>query len=404
MSSPTAAVSQALERLLSMAVKLGASDVHLKAGSAPRARVDGTLVSFGSEKPIAADLIRKWAEHMTSQAVFRELLEEREADFAYQVPGLARFRVNAHHQRGAMGLVMRVVPQVVRGVIELGLPDVLNTICEAKRGLVLVTGATGSGKSTTLAAMVDHVNTVGAVNIVTIEDPIEFAFRDKSATILQREVGMDTKSFAKALRSALRQDPDVILIGEMRDLETIKIALTAAETGHLVFSTLHTSSAVETVSRIISAFPPHQQENARRQLANTLLSVVTQRLVPAQQGGRIAACEILRTSSRVRELIVDAERTLEIHESMELNQVTLGTQSFDQALMSLMNSGKITREVALSYADSPDDMRLKLEGVSSSTDQGYTPAKSTQSAKGNPPEHSRRKEHRGTDDDGIERF
>ncbi|MBM66692.1 MAG: type IV pili twitching motility protein PilT [Myxococcales bacterium] len=400
MPNTDSALREALEKLLARAVKLGASDVHLKAGSTPRARMDGKLVSFGSEKPLAADLIRKWAELMTSQAVFRELLEEREVDFAYQIPGMARFRVNAHHQRGAMGMVMRIVPQVVRGVVELGLPEVLNSICEAKRGLILVTGATGSGKSTTLAAMVDHVNAIDAVNIVTIEDPVEFAFRDKSATILQREVGMDTKSFAKALRSALRQDPDVILIGEMRDLETIKIALTAAETGHLVFSTLHTSSAVETVSRVISAFPPHQQENARRQLANVLLAVVTQRLVPTGNEGRIAACEIMRSSSRVRELIVDAERTHEIHESMEQNQVTLGTQTFDQALMNLLNSEQITRDVALAFADSPDDMRLRMDGVRSSTDQGYTPAKSPSPNEG-PASRSRGP---GGDDDGIERF
>jgi twitching motility protein PilT len=366
------AVGQSLEKLLELAVKAGASDVHLKTGSPPKIRLHGSLKGFATKSALSADRVMLWAQAMMTGDLAKRFLAEREIDFAYQIPGVARFRVNAHFQRGAAGLVLRIVPSIVRSVVELSLPEVLLEICDEKRGMVLVTGATGSGKSTTLAAMLDHINATQPVNIVTIEDPVEFAFRDKRAIIIQREVGSDTMSFNRALRSALRQDPDVILIGEMRDLETIEIAMKAAETGHLVLSTLHTNGAHETVNRIITTFPPHQQEHVRRQLSEVLRAVVSQRLVPTvDDGGRIAACEVLRNSLRIKELIQDASRTHEIPESMEQTHVTLKTQTFDQALLALLVSGKITHATALGYANSPDDLSLRISGVSSSNDSRW---------------------------------
>ena len=382
---------EALDRLLELASKADASDIHLKAGTPPKARVRGQLVPFGSKSSLSSDLLRRWALGMMGKSRYQEFCEKKEMDFAYQVPGVARFRVNAHFQRGAIGLVMRLVPSVVRSIVELQLPDVLHEICQDKRGLVLVTGATGSGKSTTLAAMIDHINASKSENIVTIEDPVEFAFRDKRSSIIQREVGEDTHGFGPALRSALRQDPDVILIGEMRDLETVEIALKAAETGHLVLSTLHTNGAQETVNRVIGVFPPHQQANVRRQLAQVLNAVVSQRLVPTADGkGRIAACEILRSSLRIKELIQDPERVHEISESLEQTTVTLRTQTFDQALLTLLNKGKISYDTALAYANSPDDLVLRISGVSGSGDGDYDPATTPE------PEPDA--------DDGIERF
>ncbi len=389
--------TDALDKLLEMAVDAGASDVHLKAGSTPKVRLRGALAPFGTKASLSSDILKNWALAMMGKERFATFLESLEIDFAYQIPGVARFRVNAHHQRGAVGLIMRVVPSIVRSVVELHLPEVLHEICEEKRGLVLVTGATGSGKSTTLAAMIDHINATEPVNIVTIEDPVEFAFRDKRATIVQREVGQDTHDFNRALRSALRQDPDVILIGEMRDMETVEIAMKAAETGHLVLSTLHTNGAHETINRVIGVFPPHQQENIRRQLAQIIKGVVSQRLVPTKDGkGRIAACEILRASLRIKELIQDPERTHEIPESMEQTQVTLRTQTFDQALLQLLKAGKITYDTALAYANSPDDLALRISGVSGSSDGDYDkPKPGAAQTKGG---------KRPPADDGIERF
>ena len=384
-----------LDQLLEKAVAAGASDVHLKAGSVPKVRLRGSLTPFGTKQSLSSELLRNWALAMMGKERYGFFMNELELDFAYQVPGIARFRVNAHHQRGAVGLIMRVVPSIVRSIVELQLPEVIHEICEEKRGLVLVTGATGSGKSTTLAAMIDHINSTSPVNIVTIEDPVEFAFRDKRSSIIQREVGSDTNSFNRALRSALRQDPDVILIGEMRDMETVEIAMKAAETGHLVLSTLHTNGAHETINRVIGVFPPHQQENIRRQLAQIIKGVVSQRLVPTKDGrGRIAACEVMRASLRIKELIQDPERSHEIPESMEQTHVTLKTQTFDQALMQLLKAGKITYDTALAYANSPDDLALKISGVSGSSDGDYDkPAAAPKPAPQAPPP-----------DDGIERF
>ena len=384
-----------LDQLLEKAVSAGASDVHLKAGSPPKVRLRGGLTPFGTKSGLSAELLKNWALRMMGKERFGIFQQDLEMDFAYQVPGVARFRVNAHHQRGAVGMVMRVVPSVVRSIVELQLPEVIHDICEEKRGLVLVTGATGSGKSTTLAAMIDHINSTSALNIVTIEDPVEFAFRDKRSSIIQREVGADTTNFNRALRSALRQDPDVILIGEMRDMETVEIAMKAAETGHLVLSTLHTNGAYETINRVIGVFPPHQQENIRRQLAQIIKGVVSQRLVPTKDGkGRVAACEVMRASLRIKELIQDPERAHEIPESMEQTHVTLRTQTFDQALLQLLKEGKITYDTALAYANSPDDLALRISGVSGSGEDDFEQTVVAQ-AKTEPPTPL---------DDGIERF
>jgi twitching motility protein PilT len=290
-------------------------------------------------------------------------------DLAYGVPGLGRFRVNIFQQRGTIGVVLRVIPFKIQSIEQLMLPKILEKIAAEQRGLVLVTGTTGSGKSTTLAAMIDQINATETCHIMTIEDPIEFLIRDKRSIVNQREVGVDTMSFGQALKSALRQDPDVILVGEMRDLETIETALTAAETGHLVMSTLHTLDATETINRIISAFPPYQQKQVRLQLGSVLKSVISQRLVPRADGkGRVPAIEVLLATGRVRELIEDKDRTKEIPDAIAQGHQTYGTQTFDQSLMSLVRQNIITYEEAHRQATNPDDFALRFSGISATSD------------------------------------
>jgi twitching motility protein PilT len=295
-----------------------------------------------------------------------------EVDLAYGVPGLGRFRVNVFQQRGTIGAVLRVIPFKILTVRDLLLPTVLESIALEQRGLILVTGTTGSGKSTTLAAMIDHINANETNHIMTIEDPIEFLIRDKRSIVNQREVGVDTMSFSQALKSALRQDPDVILVGEMRDLETIETALTAAETGHLVMSTLHTLDATETINRIISVFPPYQQKQIRLQLASVIKAVISQRLVPREDGkGRIAAVEILKATARVRELIEDKDRTKEIPEAIAQGHQTYGMQTFDQSLMWLVKNGLVGYEEARRQATNPDDFALRFSGISGTSDSKW---------------------------------
>jgi twitching motility protein PilT len=292
-----------------------------------------------------------------------------EVDLAYGVPGLGRFRVNVFQQRGTLGAVLRVIPFKVMTIRDLLLPTVLETIALEERGLILVTGTTGSGKSTTLAAMIDHINANETDHIMTIEDPIEFLIRDKRSIVNQREVGVDTISFSQALKSALRQDPDVILVGEMRDLETIETALTAAETGHLVMSTLHTLDATETINRIVSVFPPYQQKQVRLQLASVLKAVISQRLVSRSDGkGRVAAVEVMKNTARVRELIEDKDRTKEITDAIAQGHQAYGTQTFDQSLMSLVRQNIITYEEAHRQATNPDDFALRFSGISATSD------------------------------------
>ena len=293
-------------------------------------------------------------------------------DLAHGIPGLGRFRVNVFQQRGTIGIVFRVIPFGVKTIEQLHLPKVVETIAEEHRGLILVTGTTGSGKSTTLAAMLEYINSQRTAHIMTVEDPIEFLIRDRRSIVNQREIGVDTHTFANALRAALRQDPDVILVGEMRDFETIETALTAAETGHLVLSTLHTLDATETINRIVSAFPPYQHKQVRLQLASVLRAVISQRLVPRSDGkGRVPALEVMRVNARIRECIGDKDRTKEIPEAIAKGFTNYGMQTFDQSLMSHVKSGLITYEEALKHVSNPDDFALRFRGIASTSDSQW---------------------------------
>jgi twitching motility protein PilT len=345
--------------LESLAAREG-SDLHVKVGSPPMIRVDGDLIPLPDiERLRPADTERAIAQILDDPERLREFASEGEVDFAFGIPNLARFRVNAFRQRGSISIVCRRIPYGVTTIAELGLPDVVRQTADEPRGIVLVTGTTGSGKSTTLAAMVDHINETSPRHIVTIEDPIEFLHRDKRSLINQREVGADTGSFARALRRVLRQDPDVILIGEMRDEETVRTALSAAETGHLVLSTLHTADAAETLNRIVDFFPPYQHGQVRTMIASTLQGVIAQRLVPAIGGGRVAALEVLRTTGRVRDAILGIGNVAELSEIISEGSY-YGMQTFDQALFELVSSGRITREAAIAAASSTQDFKLML--------------------------------------------
>jgi twitching motility protein PilT len=356
-----------LDHILALAVRSGTSDVHLKAGLPPMFRISGSLRPVKDAPRLSAEEIGRMSVSMMS-GVHKEIFKkELDVDLAYSVQGLGRFRVNVYQQRGVMGVVARVINSTILSIRDLHLPAVIEKIASDERGLILVTGTTGSGKSTTLAAMVDHINTNKTSHVMTIEDPIEYIHRDKRSLINQREVGADCVEFSKGLRAALRQDPDVILIGEMRDRETIEVALSAAETGHLVMSTLHTLNATETISRVISAFEPHHQQHVRRQLSGVLKAILSQRLVPRADGkGRVAAIEILRATKRVQEMIEDEERTKEIPDAMAAGATTYGMQTFDQALMFLLKNRYITYEEALRQCENPDDFALRVSGVSSS--------------------------------------
>jgi twitching motility protein PilT len=295
--------------------------------------------------------------------------ESQEVDLAYSVPGLGRFRCNIFQQRGTVGMVLRVIPMTIRTIEELGLPAVLKKVAEEERGLVLVTGTTGSGKSTTLAGLIDHINRTRSAHVMTVEDPIEFLHRDHRSMVNQREVSVDTRSFAQALRSALRQDPDVILVGEMRDFETIETGLLAAETGHLVFSTLHTLDATETINRIIAVFPPHQQKQIRLQLASVLKAVISQRLMPRADGnGRAPAVEVMISTPFIRDAIVDKEKTHLIHGAIAAGTSQYGMQTFDQSIFGLFEQGLVSYEEALRWASNVDEFKLKVQGIATTSD------------------------------------
>jgi len=355
--------------LLKIAVERKASDLHLKVGSHPVIRIDGDLTPLGDLKRLMQEDTIAMAFSMMNARQKQRFKEELEIDIAYSVPGLGRFRCNVFQQRGAVGLVLRVIPARIQSVRELMLPLVLEKICEERRGMVLCTGTTGSGKSTTLAAMIDYINASRAEHIVTVEDPIEFLHRDKKSIVNQREIDVDTRNFAGALRSALRQDPDVILVGEMRDYETIETALLSAETGHLVFSTLHTLDATETINRIISVFPPHHQKQIRIQLAQVLKAVISLRLVPRADGiGRVPAAEVLISTAYIRDCIENKEKTKFIREQISLGTSQYGMQTFDQSLYQLYKSGLVTLDEALARASNPDEFRLKLQGVQFTSD------------------------------------
>jgi len=355
--------------LLKIAVERKASDIHLKVGSHPIIRVDGQLEPLSDLKRLMQEDTVAMAFSIMNARQKQRFKEELETDIAYSVPGLGRFRCAIFQQRGSVGLVLRVIPARIFGVRELMLPQVLEAIAEERRGLVLCTGTTGSGKSTTLAAMIDHINSTRSEHIVTIEDPIEFLHRDKRSLVNQREIDVDTRGFSGALRAGLRQDPDVILVGEMRDYETIETSLLAAETGHLVFSTLHTLDATETVNRIISVFPPHHQKQIRIQLSQVLKAVISLRLVPRADGiGRVPAVEVMISTPYIRECIEQKEKTKFIREQIALGTSQYRMQTFDQSLFQLYKNGLITLDEALRRATNPDEFKLKIQGVQFTAD------------------------------------
>ena len=358
-----------IDELLKTAVASGASDLHLKVGSYPMMRVSGTLVVASEEKRLDRPDTEAMANTILSDDQRAKFQASQEVDLAYSIPGLGRFRCNVFQQRGTVGLVLRVIPTRIKTIDELGLPPVLKHIAQEERGLVLVTGTTGSGKSTTLAAMIDHINSTRAAHIMTVEDPIEYLHRDHHSLVNQREVNVDTKSFSQALRSALRQDPDVILVGEMRDHETVETALLAAETGHLVFSTLHTLDATETINRIIAVFPPHQQRQVRIQLASVLKGAISQRLMPRADGlGRVPAVEVMISTAFIRDAIVDKDKTSLIHSAIAAGTSQYGMQTFDQSIFGLYQQGFVTLEEALRWASNVDEFKLKIQGISTTAD------------------------------------
>ncbi|HYL61239.1 MAG TPA: type IV pilus twitching motility protein PilT [Candidatus Methylomirabilis sp.] len=360
----------AIDDLLRRAVENKASDLHLKVGNHPYLRVDGILNPIADVPRITPEEMLSMAFSMMTNRQKQKFKETAELDMAYGVAGLGRFRVNVFQQRGNVGMVLRVIPTKIRTIEELNLPIVIDKICEEQRGLVLVTGTTGSGKSTTLAAMIDRVNSLRPEHIITIEDPIEYLHRDKKGFINQREVEVDTSTFSTALRAALRQDPDVILVGEMRDLETISTALLAAETGHLVLSTLHTLDATETIQRIIAVFPPPEQKQIRLQLAGTLKAVISQRLVRKSDGqGRVPAVEVMVSTGYIRDCIINPDKTRMIRDAIAAGTSQYGMQTFDQSIFDLYSRNLITLEEALMRASNPDDFRLRVQGVRSSADQ-----------------------------------
>jgi twitching motility protein PilT len=349
-----------IDNALRTLVEVGGSDLHLKVPVPPLTRLDGELRPIDGADPLTpADTETAVATMLTDPVKLKELADEHEADFSYSVPGVARFRVNAFRQRGSLSLVCRAVPHTIRTIPELMLPPVITELADQERGIILLTGTTGSGKSTTLAAMIDHINRTYSKHIVTIEDPIEFLHHDHKSIINQREVGQDTLSFKRALRRVLRQDPDVILIGEMRDEETVHTALSAAETGHLVLSTVHTVDAGETVNRIIDFFPPHMHQQVRAMLAGTLKGIVSQRLVRSTDGGRLATCEVLRMTGRVRDMIMDPQLTGRLTEVVS-EGAYYGMQTFDQALFEHVKAGRVDITQALRAATSPHDFKLLL--------------------------------------------
>jgi twitching motility protein PilT len=359
-----------IDELLRAATHFGASDLHCKAGSQPFMRIGGELRPIASAPRLTQEDTLDMAFSMMSNRQKQRFKEANEADIAYGVSGLGRFRANIFQQRGTVGMVLRVIPDRVRSITDLGLPPVVERIAEEQRGLVLVTGTTGSGKSTTLAAIIDYINSTRGGHVITIEDPIEFLHRDKKSFVTQREVDVDTRSFAEALRGALRQDPDVILVGEMRDHETIETALTAAETGHLVLSTLHTLDATETVRRIVSSFTPHLQKSVRIQLAGILKAVISMRLVRSDEGaGRVPAAEVMVSTGLIRDYIINEEKTALIRDAIASGTSQYGMQTFDQSLFALQHAGLITMEEALRGASNPDEFRLRVAGIRSASDQ-----------------------------------
>ncbi len=337
------------------------SDLHLKSGSQVRVRIHGVLKILGKDT-VSAEMMDKLAQEIMTADQYEKLLTDRSLDFSYVLGSENRFRVNFFYQMDGLSAVLRIIPVEILSLDDLNLPPVLKTFTEIQRGLVLVTGVTGSGKSTTLAALIDKINRETKKHIITVEDPIEFVHKDRGCLINQRGIGQDAHSFSDALRAALREDPDIILVGEMRDLETIDIALHAANTGHLVFSTLHTLDAKETIDRIVGMFGNEEQNRIRMSLASVLEGIISQRLIPTKKGGRIAGIEVLKKTARIEQLIAE-NRDSEIPDALFEGKEIYGTQTFDQALLDLVRNGEITNKIALEYATNPADMKLKMQGV-----------------------------------------
>ena len=395
-----------LNDILKVALKGGASDIHLKSGLPPMFRVDGALVPLKNAERLMPEEVQKMAVGTMNPIQKARFEETREIDLAYGIAGLGRFRVNVFQQRGSVGIVFRVIPFGVKSLEHLHLPKVIESIASEQRGLILVTGTTGSGKSTSLASMIEYINATRTCHIMTIEDPIEFLIRDRRSIVNQREIGVDTQSFSMALRAALRQDPDVILVGEMRDFETIETAITAAETGHLVMSTLHTLDATETINRIVSVFPPYQQKQIRLQLSSILKAVISQRLVPrADAKGRVPALEVMVTTARIRECIADKDRTKEIHDAISKGFTTYGMQSFDQSLMQLVKQELVTYEEALKHVSNPDDFALRFRGIGSTSDGTWEDFEDDEGSGADAkPEDLLAEDNAAPDDDLIKRF
>jgi twitching motility protein PilT len=361
-----------LSEILAEAVRNEASDILLKVGVPPAFRIRSDFLPLEGAAPLDSAAVEHLVDGLMDDFRRERLAREMQVDLGYEHPELGRFRVNVFRQRGFLSVVIRVIPSRIKSVAELNLPTVIERLAAERRGLILVTGTTGSGKTTTLAAMIDHINRTRQSHIITIEDPIEYTHKDRLSFINQREVGYDALSFAAALKSALRQNPDVILVGEMRDLETIETAVLAAETGHLVMSTLHTLDAQETITRAISVFPEHQRDQARLILSGVTRGVVSQRLIPRADGlGMVPAVEVMVASARVREYIADKTKTRDLHEVIAQGHTAYGMQTFDQSLMALFRSGMITYDEALIHCSNPNDFELKVRGIASTSDSRW---------------------------------
>lgn len=360
-----------IEQLLRLMAQKKASDLHIRVGVPPIYRINGKLTKL-VDIPIDAATMDEFLTDMMNRDQMNRFESEKECDFAVGARDMGRFRVNVFRQRGSSAMVIRHIKASIPKFEELNLPPVILELAERKRGLVLVTGTTGSGKSTCLASMIDHLNDTVSDNIITVEDPIEYLHRDKKSIVSQREIGVDTNSYANALRSALRQDPDVLLVGEIRDLETMQIALTAADTGHMVFATIHTTNATETIARVLSMYPPHQHDEVRLLLGECLAGIVSLRLLPTVEGqGRVPAAEIMINTAAIRDYIIDKDKTGMIEQAIAEGHMQYHSQTFDQALLDLYAKKLITYEVALAAATNPDDFDLKVRGISGTSDRGW---------------------------------
>ncbi len=358
-----------IDEFLKIAIERDASDLHFKAGNNPMIRVHGTLTPLTGYPRLAAADCEELAGQMMTESQRKRLTEDLDIDLAYSLPGFGRFRGSIYHQRGSLAIALRIIPLEVKTIRQLLLPEVLEKIAFYQRGLVLVTGTTGSGKTTSLAAMIDYINTFRRENVITIEDPIEYLHKDKKSTISQREVGMDVTSFSRGLRGCLREDPDVILVGEMRDLDTIDTALLAAETGHLVLSTLHTLDAPESINRIISVFAPHHQRQVRLQLASILKAIISMRLIPRMDGqGRVPAVEVMIATPYIQECIAEKDKTMLIRDAITAGVSQYGMQTFDQSIYQLYRDGYISFEQGLKYSSNPDNFKLRIMGIQSTLD------------------------------------